>query len=118
MEYANLSEEVLVLAEARGAQSARLVKNYRAARSSAHRHKIGEALMQNASPDMWLALIESQPRTQRKISLSDAEYAEILARYGIAANQSESNALRQALGLPRLAHGGARPGAGRPEQAK
>lgn len=69
-------------------------------------------------PELWNESLQGQPRTQRKISLSDAEYAQILARYGIAANQSESNALRQALGLSRLAHGGARPGAGRPEQAK
>ena len=55
LEYSNLPLRVLELAEARGGQWARLVANYRAAKSGAHRHKIGDALMQNASGAMWLA---------------------------------------------------------------
>lgn len=75
LEYSNLSEKVLALAEARGGQAARMVKNYRAAQSSAHRHKIGDALMQNASGDMWLAHYQAKNGAKGGAATSEAKSA-------------------------------------------
>jgi len=47
-------EQILQLAEARGGQMKRLVENYRAAKSSAHRQKILDTIMASATPQMWV----------------------------------------------------------------
>lgn len=75
LEFSNLSEKVLALAESRGGQWARLVANYRAAQSSAHRHKIGDALMSNASGDMWLAYYQAKNGAKGGSVTSEAKAA-------------------------------------------
>lgn len=50
-----LPEEILQMCEAKGAQWAALARNYRAAKSNAHRQKIADAILGNATPTMWLA---------------------------------------------------------------
>lgn len=61
-EYSNLPESVLDLEFARGGVSKRLAENYRAAKSRAHRQKIGDAIMQNATPQMWVAYYQEKPQ--------------------------------------------------------
>lgn len=73
LEYSNLSEKVLALAEARGGQAARMAANYRAAKSSAHRHKIGDALMANASGEMWLTYYQSKNGAKGGAAKSEAK---------------------------------------------
>lgn len=47
-------EKILKAAEARGGQMAALARNYRNAKSSAHRQKIMDTIMANATPQMWV----------------------------------------------------------------
>lgn len=47
-------ERIIQLAKARGGQMAALARNYQSAKSSAHRQKILDTIMANATPQMWL----------------------------------------------------------------
>lgn len=48
-------ERIIQLAKAQGGQMAALARNYQSAKSSAHRQKILDAILANATSQMWLA---------------------------------------------------------------
>lgn len=55
-----ISEEILQMCESKGAQWAALARNYRAAKSNAHRQKIADTIMQNATGEMWISYYQNQ----------------------------------------------------------
>ena len=59
-----ISNEVLEMLKAKGGQLARLAKNYEAARSTAHKQVIENAIRQNMPPAAWLAQYKSEAKAK------------------------------------------------------
>lgn len=57
-----LTEEVLQICEARGGQWAAMARNYRAAKSDAHRALIARHLMANAPTSAWVVHYQQQAK--------------------------------------------------------
>ena len=57
-----LTEQFLRICEAKGGQWAAMVRNYRAAKSNAHRALIAQHLMVNAPTSAWLVHYHQQAK--------------------------------------------------------
>ena len=57
-----ITEQVLQICEAKGGALAAMVRNYRAAKSDAHRALIAQHLMANAPTSAWLVHYQQQAK--------------------------------------------------------